>query len=447
MNVVVHSGETWWRLRDWQGGQAEEERMSAQVIAAEGYDSLDPSHPLGGPDGGRDARCKKDGRPWIMAVYFSRGERTFKQIETKLVSDIESARKHSPHGVVFVTNQELRLSERAELESRGGDMEVDIFHLERVAHVLDKPRMASIRQQYLGIHAGRPPMFITAEVTGSARTFDDEDRLLNLFVDYFEDDLRKQSQAASKAKEAEEAELLTTDPWGIGRLTKPMAAASLPTADYDMLRRFGLIPDEAGPLQPLTDEQIVKKVATYRDELSARWRSCMDYLSSAAWPGLQFRLQNEEKGFLTNVEVVLTFFGCRGVDFFPIEYFEWEKVENPAWEPYSAQQLAMMGMASSPTEIQPKDYPVDYDHDEGGNLRVTITLPELRPRKLWVSEGHDVVLVLRNVNLDKITVTYTATAYQHDDLYEGVPVTVPVERMPAWDCFRGAYAVAKEERS
>ena len=53
-----------------------------------------------------------------------------------------SARKHSPHGVVFVTNQELRLSERAELESRGGDIEVDIFHLERVAHVLDKPRMA-----------------------------------------------------------------------------------------------------------------------------------------------------------------------------------------------------------------------------------------------------------------------------------------------------------------
>ena len=88
---------------------------------------------------------------------------------------------------------------------------------------------------------------------------------------------------------------------------------------------------------------------------------------------------------------------------FPAEYFEWEKVENPAWEHLSrAQQLAMMGIAASPTALQPKDYPVDYDRDEDGHLRVTITLPELRPRKLWVSEDHDVVLVLRDTDLDAV---------------------------------------------
>lgn len=389
----------------------------------------------------------RDDKPWIMAVYFSRGERNFKQIETKLVSDIESARKHSPHGVVFVTNQELRLSERAELETRGGDVAVDIFHLERVAHVLDKPQMASIRQQYLGIPAGRPPMFITAEVMGSARAFIDEDRLSNLFVHHFEDNLRKRSQAASKAKETQRAKLRETDPWGLGRLTAPIAAASLPTADHDMLRRFGLIPDEPDPPQPLTEKQIAERVAAYREELLTRWHLCMDYLASAAWPGLKFRLRNEEKGFLTNVEVVLTFHGCRGVDFFPIEYFEWQKVENPDWKPYSVQQLAMMGFAASPPQVQLRDYPVDYDHDEDGHLRVTITLPELRPRKLWVSEDQDVVLVLRELDLDEVTVTYTATAYQHDDVYEGVPRMVPVERVPAWDCFRSAYDAAKEERS
>ena len=38
------------------------------------------------------------------------------------------------------------------------------------------------------------------------------------------------------------------------------------------------------------------------------------------------------------------------------------------------------------------------------------------------------MLVLRDTDLDAVAVTYTATAYQHDVLYEGVPITVPVER-------------------
>lgn len=443
----MHSGETWWRLFNWQGSQAEEERMAAQVVAAEGYEGLDPSHPLGGPDGGRDAHCTKGGRPWIMAVYFSRGERAFKEIEAKLVSDIEAARKHSPVGVVFVTNQDLKLRERKELETRGGNVEVDIFHLERVAHVLDKPAMAAVRKQYLGIEAGRPPMFITAQVVGSARVFEGDDELAEAFVKRFERGLRKTSKAAREAQEAEETARRVSDPWGIGRMTAPIIAESLPTANMDLLRRFGLMPDESSPAQPLAEEQLREQVAAYRDELASRWPECMDYLAAAAWPGLKFRLQNEERGFLTNVEVVLTFHGCRGVDECPVEFFEWQKVENPDWEPYSAVQLAMMGIAGSPAPASaPVDYPVDYDHDEDGNLRVTIALRELRPRKLWVGEEDDVVLVLRDVDLDAVTVTYTATAYEHDDVYEGVPLSIPVEKMVALDCFLAACEVANEER-
>lgn len=441
---MVHSGETWYRLRNWQGSQAEEERMAAQVLAADGYESLDPSHPLGGPDGGRDGRCKKDGKPWIMAVYFSRGERTVPEIEKKLVLDVESARKHSPHGVVFVTNQELRLSERADLESRGGDIEIDIFHLERVAHILDQPRMSPVREQYLGIAASRPPMFITAEVLGAARTFTDDDRLLDFLVKCFERDLRKKSEEAWKIKEAEERDASAAGPWGLPRNILP--DIELPTANVDLLRQFGLA-SEPDPPKLLTDEQILLETAAYREELSSRWSSCTDYLASAAWPGLKFRLQNKEKGFLTNVEVVLTFHGCRGVDSLPVEYFEWQKVENPDWEPYSAQQLAMMGISSSASlALPPKDYPVEYDHDDDGNLRVTITLPELRPRKLWTSNDDEVVLRLRDVDLDQVTVTFSATAYEHDDLYEGEPITVPVDKLSALKCYSDSHHAAEEAR-
>ena len=194
-------------------------------------------------------------------------------------------------------------------------------------------------------------MFITAEVLGSARTFDDEDRLLKLFVDYFEDDLRKQSQAAWKAKKADESKLRTTDPWGIGQLTMPMAAASLPTANNvhaSSVRVNTRRARSASAVDRRTDRREGRR--PYRGSLLGRWPSCMDYLASSAWLGLKFRLQNEEKGFLTNVEVVLTFHGCRGIDFFPAEYFEWEKVENPTSSSLSrAQQLAMMGIAASPT--------------------------------------------------------------------------------------------------
>ena len=46
--------ETWHRLREWTAGSAAAERLAAQVLLADGYTSVDPSHPLGGPDGGKD---------------------------------------------------------------------------------------------------------------------------------------------------------------------------------------------------------------------------------------------------------------------------------------------------------------------------------------------------------------------------------------------------------
>jgi hypothetical protein len=62
--------ETWQRLLNWPYGQAPSERLAGQILLAEGFKNFDPSHPLGGRDGGMDALCMKDGQRWIMAAYF-----------------------------------------------------------------------------------------------------------------------------------------------------------------------------------------------------------------------------------------------------------------------------------------------------------------------------------------------------------------------------------------
>src|SRR5262245_5560410 len=93
--------ETWHRLREWTNGQGPSERLAAQILLSEGYRNLDPSHPLGGPDGGKDAICEKDGRRWVMAVYFPRGQKSSREIEEKFISDLEGTRTNDVDAMAF----------------------------------------------------------------------------------------------------------------------------------------------------------------------------------------------------------------------------------------------------------------------------------------------------------------------------------------------------------
>ncbi len=148
--------ETWHRLRDWTSGQAASERLAAQVLLASGFAGLDPSHPLGGPDGGADARCTKDGRTWTMAAHFPRGQQAWGAIKSKFQSDLDAARAKGCDGFAFVTNQELTLGEREDLTGLAAPTLLDLFHLERITALLDTPPLAEVRKQFLDIdiHAG-----------------------------------------------------------------------------------------------------------------------------------------------------------------------------------------------------------------------------------------------------------------------------------------------------
>ena len=143
--------ETWHRLRQWTVGQGPSERMAALLLAAEGYTAIDPSHPLGGPDGGKDAMCKKDGRNAVMAVYFPRGQQSFKALTKKFVDDLAGARANGGEVFAFVTNQEITLGQREQLAKVASPTTLDLYHLERVAMLLDVPGNAGLRRQFLGI--------------------------------------------------------------------------------------------------------------------------------------------------------------------------------------------------------------------------------------------------------------------------------------------------------
>ena len=70
-----------------QKGQTRSERLAAQILFHESFVDFDPSHPLGGKDGGKAAIATKEGMRFAMAVYFPRGQQTLNAIRVKFEGD------------------------------------------------------------------------------------------------------------------------------------------------------------------------------------------------------------------------------------------------------------------------------------------------------------------------------------------------------------------------
>jgi hypothetical protein len=143
--------ETWHRLIEWDKGQAASERLAAAILLAEGFESIDPSHPLGGKDGGKDMLCFFNNDKWVGAVYFPRGQQEFKSIKEKFLHDSDGVLKNNAKGIAFITNQEIKLSERKDLEESSNLEDIRIYHLERIADILNSPQMYGVRLEFLEI--------------------------------------------------------------------------------------------------------------------------------------------------------------------------------------------------------------------------------------------------------------------------------------------------------
>lgn len=151
MGRMNEGKETWHRLLEWDRGQASAERLSAIILHSEGYKDIDPSHPLGGKDGRKDIALSFNGIKYISGVFFPRGQQSFDEIKKKFLYDIDGVKKNNASGFVFITNQELRLAERAALCGVNSSIDIQIFHLERISSLLNAPKNYGIRMEFLDI--------------------------------------------------------------------------------------------------------------------------------------------------------------------------------------------------------------------------------------------------------------------------------------------------------
>ena len=147
--------ETFNRLLNWDRGQAPAERLAAIILSKEGFNGVDPSHPLGGKDGLKDMTLSSDGKRWIGAVYFPRGQQSFPDIKKKFAHDLDGVKANNAEGLAFVTNQELRLGERKILTELMPEVDVQIYHLERIASLLNTPSFYGIRMEFLDIEMSK----------------------------------------------------------------------------------------------------------------------------------------------------------------------------------------------------------------------------------------------------------------------------------------------------
>lgn len=175
--------ETWTRLLSWTKGQKSSERLASHILRAEGYKSIDPSHPLGGRDGLKDFITIKDNIKWIGAAYFPRGQKSFSEIKDKFKNDLKGIETNKVSGMVFVTNQELNLGERRELKKLGKPNTIEIYHLERIANILDTPENYGIRLEFLDIELTREEQ-LSFFATRDQKMFQLSEKFEMLMTDY-----------------------------------------------------------------------------------------------------------------------------------------------------------------------------------------------------------------------------------------------------------------------
>lgn len=138
-------------LKDWRFGQTQAERLASALLNIEGFDSVDPQHPLGGADGTKDLLCKRNGELWVAAVYFPPTEPDFRSLRLKFEDDFVGVTKNLARGFAFFCNQRITVGQRTELSACASGLPTEIYHLERIRSILDAPKGCGVRLEYLRI--------------------------------------------------------------------------------------------------------------------------------------------------------------------------------------------------------------------------------------------------------------------------------------------------------
>ena len=127
----------------------------ADLLGVEGYDNIQPIHPMGGRDNKRDIRCWQAGIKFVCACYFppTAAHLKFKDVKKKFKADIKGVTNDGAQGYVFATNVPLTDGQRDDLMKWGLKKcsHVVLYEIERIRVLLDKPIACALRHRYLGI--------------------------------------------------------------------------------------------------------------------------------------------------------------------------------------------------------------------------------------------------------------------------------------------------------
>jgi hypothetical protein len=96
---------------------------------------------------------------------------------------LKGINKNNVSGLAFVTNQEITLNERKQLKTLGKPHIIEVFHLERVSHILDNPKNYGVRLEFLDIEMTKEEQLAYFVIKDEKMT-DLSEKIENLMIDY-----------------------------------------------------------------------------------------------------------------------------------------------------------------------------------------------------------------------------------------------------------------------
>ena len=149
---MTRTEETWQRLLNWAYSPETAAFLTEQVLLDQGFTHLPPDHPLADAAGADAASCElyvKDGQRWLVATHFALAQHSFEQVKSQFLEQVTALAHISVNGLVFLTNQELSRNERIALKQLCTFALLEVFDLDRIATIIDSPRLGQARQRVL----------------------------------------------------------------------------------------------------------------------------------------------------------------------------------------------------------------------------------------------------------------------------------------------------------
>ncbi|MFC9840894.1 hypothetical protein ACFVKB_45140 [Rhodococcus sp. NPDC127530] len=187
-----------------------------------------------------------------------------------------------------------------------------------------------------------------------------------------------------------------------------------------------------------TDEGLDDRLARLRDAAYDEWMDNLDDLAAAAWPGVQFRIENTAGTYLEDIELHLMFPPTAvGVAKAHPDDLSMKQLIPTLYERRDYDANSITNWAANQNWMLPPlppvshpSYPLVWGNDDDG-LVLTVSGMDLRPDSSWTNDNDDLVIVV-NESVESIDVDWQLTAKGHHKSYTGT-LTLPVKEASVRD--------------